>query len=719
MSNKLSRRDFMKIAGGSAAVAAVLTGCGPEARYVVRQPYTQMPEYNHTGQSTYFASTCRECPAGCGIIVRTMEGRAIKVEGNPDHPINRGKLCSRGFTSVQGAYNPDRFQGPRHQAKRGSGSFDKIGWDTAMAQVKGVLAGSGSQVAFLMGQAPDHLFDLAKEITSALGAGDPLRYSMLGMLDGAATWVEAAKQVFGSPSQPYFDLAQSDVVFDFGADFLTTWQSPVVYSRAYSQMRRGASGKRGYLVVFDPHQSLTAGNADEWIAVKPGSEAALAAALGRLVAEARGMPVPAAYQFADVAAASLASGVSQDTLRRLAGLFSRAAHPVAMAGGNALAHAGGLAAAKLVLLLNALVDNVGKPGGIYLPALARPISTLKDIQALVAKMAAGQVKALFIHGVNPVFDLPASLGFTQALAKVPMVVALSSFPDETASQADLILPDHTPLESWGYHYGAGADRGAVSGSQPVIAPLYDTRASADVLISAAKAVGGALASITYNDEVDFIQSKIVPLIGKGGIYDAGDIKHFWPIWQQKGGWWTPAADLPKDVPTQGLTQVVQIPSAAAAQPGYDLSLISYATLLGDGSGANRPWLQETPNGLTTAMWNAWVEINPETAAKLGIKDDDIVQITSAVGSVEAIAYLYPAIEPGCVAVPFGQGHTVFGRYAQGRGFNPAAVMTLAFTEAGDLAFADTRVKLSPTGKTKQLARLESRAGIYGDGKKNQ
>src|SRR3990170_3085111 len=112
MTGNINRRDFLKIAGAGVAATAVLTGCGPASRYVIRQPYAQMPEYTYNGQFTDYATTCRECPAGCGIIVRTMQGRAIKIEGNPDHPVNKGKTCARGQAALQGLYNPDRIKNP-------------------------------------------------------------------------------------------------------------------------------------------------------------------------------------------------------------------------------------------------------------------------------------------------------------------------------------------------------------------------------------------------------------------------------------------------------------------------------------------------------------------------------------------------------------------------------------------------------------------------------
>ncbi|HEX8991533.1 MAG TPA: twin-arginine translocation signal domain-containing protein, partial [Anaerolineales bacterium] len=179
MSPEISRRDFLKLAGVGAAATAVLTGCGPESRYVTREPYTKMPEYNYNGLSTYYATTCRECSAGCGIIVRTFQGRALKVEGNPDNPVNQGRTCARGQVTLQGLYNPDRVNDPI-QRRRGSPAGDKMDWDAAVKVVSDALTKNApGEIAFLLGMAPDHLFDLASDLMKALGGSAPIRYGAL------------------------------------------------------------------------------------------------------------------------------------------------------------------------------------------------------------------------------------------------------------------------------------------------------------------------------------------------------------------------------------------------------------------------------------------------------------------------------------------------------------------------------------------------------------
>ena len=709
MSDKITRRDFLKLAGAGAAVSAVLTGCGPVSRYIVRRPYTEMPEYNQVGLNTYYASTCRECAAGCGIIVRTKEGRAITIEGNQQHPVNKGRLCARGITAQQGLYNPDRVIGPVFQARGDTAKQARTTWDQVIPLVSDALKSSGDQIAFLLGTAPDHLFDLVNELAESLGSSRALRYSALSSFEGRSTLLEAAKRTFGGAALPYFDIANAEIIFSFGASFLETWLSPVSYAAAYGDMRQGRATRRGYLVSFEPRRSMTAGNADEWIPIKPGSEGLVASALSRLIAEAKGESTSATA--ADPAVAAEAAGIDANRLVELAQLFATSDHAIAIPGGGAIGQPQGLAIAQAILQLNSQVGNLGQPGGVFLTPSGQSPSALSDIMDLIARMNNSQIKVLFVHGINPVFELPKHSGFTEALAKVPLVISFATFPDETAMLSDYILPDHSPLESFGYQrMMAGADRQIWSSIQPAVAPLYDTRATADVLLASAAAAGK---SLPYTDEVDFVQQKLVPLISSGGFYTAQEIQTFWSRWLQYGGWWVPQANLETEL-SNGSSDTVTFSGPPALEEGKTFHLVVYPTQLGDGAGANRPWLQEMPDPMTTLTWNTWVEINPVTAEKLGIHDDDVVRVTTPYGAIEASVYLYPAIRPDTIAIPFGQGHTALGRWAEGRGVNPAAILPAAVNEAGDLAYSDVTASITLTGQRRPLARVENREGIYGE-----
>jgi anaerobic selenocysteine-containing dehydrogenase len=721
MSKKISRRDFLKLAGVGAASSAVLTGCGPASRYVIREPYTQMPEYTFNGQSTYFATTCRECAAGCGLVVRTYQGRAIKAEGNKHHPVNQGKTCARGQATLQGLYNPDRVNGPMSQSERGSRNFSDVEWDAAIGVVADALADTDpAGIAFLMGLAPDHLFDLVSELTTAIGAPAPLRYGALSMFEARATLLRAAESILGQSGLPFFDLAGADVTFSFGANFLETWLSPVAYTRGFSRMRK--QEKRGYLVQFEPRMSQTAAKADEWIPLKPGTEGLVALAVGRLAAEVRGGALPRAFVDVDVAGIAEQSGVSEEILIHLAELFAAAERPLAIPGGAALGQSNGLATAEAVLALNAMVANFGRLGGVFLSPVPpnvdeyhRP-ANLQEMAAFVEQMKAGGVQVLFTHGVNPLFELPKVLGFEEALKSVPLVISFATFPDETARQADYIFPDHHGLESWGYQrVGTGADRSALSGAQPVVVPFHNTRSTADVLLAAAVTVGGELAAaLPYPDEVAFLQEKVLPLVeNKDANFNAAEINTFFAYFQQSGGWWGNLSALSVPAPN-GLNNAMSVAAPEFEGEG-EFVLLPFASPVLAESGANKPWLQEVPDPTTTVMWNSWVEINPETAHELGIENDDVVKVISDAGELEVSVYLYPAIRPDTVAIPFGQGHTAYGRYAEGRGVNPFDLLGLKFNEAGDLAFASMKVKLEKTGMKRLLSRLESKIGVYGEG----
>ena len=729
MSKKVSRRDFLKLASVGAATTAALTGCGPASRYVKREPYSKMPEYTYNGLSTYYATTCRECAAGCGLIVRTMQGRALKVEGNPNNPVNLGKTCSRGQVTLQGLYNPDRVQGPI-QHTRGEALYNdrfqaiqsNMNWDEAIQIVADALV-SPARTAFLMGTGSDHLFDLVSDLASATGAPAPIRFGAGSLFEARATLSRAAEDLFGQAGLPFFDIGNSDLVLSFGANFLETWLSPVAYNREYAKMRRGNPKRRGYFIQFEARMSQTAAKADEWIPIHPGTEGLVALAIGRLVAEAKGNSTPTAFTNVDLEAVASESGIPMETLEHVAQQVAEAVAPIAIPGGAALSMSNGLQTAQAVLALNALADNLGKAGGVSLSPLSpnqdtyhRPASP-QELSDFINTMNSGGITKLFIHGVNPVFELPNSMGFAEALANVGTVISFASFPDETAVASDYIFPDHHGLESWGYQRAVtGVTQSVLSGAQPVVSPAYDTRSTADVFIAAGKLAGENVAqALPFNDEVEFIQSKLANLIGQAdGSFAAPEINSFSAYFQQHGGWWRNTADPQPPPAADVLGSELQVEAAEFAGEGKFLFLPFISPTLGE-AGANKPWLQELPDPTTTVMWNTWVEINPETAHELEIENDDVVKIVSEAGEVEAPVYLYPAIHPDVIAMPFGQGHTAYGRYAQGRGENPADILGLHFNEAGDIAFAGMKVKVTKTGRKQPLSRLESRIGVYGEG----
>lgn len=735
MMTELSRRNFLKITSAATAV----TGIAAATRKVLMEPYVRPPEDALPGKANWYASTCMACPAGCGIIVRVINGRPRKVEGNPIHPVNRGKLCARGQAILQDLYDPDRLQNAVKQAGgRGSRRFEAVGWDGALDELAQSLEAIADpeRVAFLVGMVPDHLHTLIGRFLDTIGARPPVVYDLHSLMEARINTLDMAERWFGVRRLPFFDIGRTEVVYSFGANFLETWNSPVAQGVAFGQMRQGQLGSRGYVVQFEPRLSSTGTVADEWVPIQPGTEGLVALGIGRIIVEENlgrvGGHREHAEMYRDVSVGEIAqaSGLTSEELLRFARIFADADRSFAIAGG----YLGGLTNSRqtfdAVMALNITMRRIGREGGVFLPPEApadvftesiHP-SGYQKLAALIERMKNGEVDLLLIHGANPVYDLPTWTGIDEALARVPQIVSFSSFIDETSVQADWILPDHTDLEGWGYRtVASGTDRPVVSNQQPVSRPLYDTRSTGDVILAlAARLAAGDESPLPWSDEAGYLEEVSGHLLGSSvAFFDARTSSGHWSLWRQHGGWWSENPILIEPDLSGAAQAALNVPQAdfVGQEKDYPFHLYLYESVtLSDGRGANKPWLQEAPDPMTTARWNTWVELNPETAERLGVEDNDIVVIRSEHAEMEAIVVVFPGIRPDVVAIPLGQGHTDLGRFASDRGANPFKLVSPASTESGvPLHWSSTRVQVIPQRKSTPLARLES---LDGEGREN-
>ncbi len=723
----LSRRSFLKLVGGAAAAGATVGAMPVAAKKVGEhfEPYVVPPEEALPGKATWYATTCRMCAAGCGIMVRTINGRAKKIEGNPSYPLNDGKTCARGQAGLQALYNPDRLRNAVKQNGRESRIFEPLHWETALSSLMDKIeAADPANIIFFGGVMADNLYYVTSRWLEAIGAPPPLQYDLHAALEGRATSAKAAKKLFGTMQQPIYDIANADVIFSFGANFVETWMSPVSYSRAYSKFR-GQTGGRGYLVQFEPRMSATAATADQWVPIRPGMDGLVALALGKILG---GGSFSGMYHNIDIKEIAHASGIELDTLKKMARILANADHPVVVPGGTPAGHSNGYDSYLAIHSLNLILNQLGREGGVYIspnsPAEALEAAPMPnsfaDVEALIERMNGGEVEILFVHGANPVFELPQAAAFKEALANVPYIVSFSSFVDETAVQSDLILPDNTYLESWGYQVASsGGDRPAVASQQPIVERMYDTRSTTEVIMALAKEMGGAAAkALPWESEILFMEDMSGSIYGSSLTpYTTKTGKEFWAAFRQHGGWWAnkKLSAEPEAVGFKNSPLPVAAPNFDGRAREYPLFLHPYPSVsLSDGRGANLPWLQEAPDPMTTAAWNTWVEMNPQTAHKYGVHDNDVVKIISPNGEIEARVVVYPGIRPDVVAIPVGQGHEDYGRYAQKRGSNPMDLVgTITDPKTGALAWASARVRIERTGRKEKLARLES---LHGHGK---
>jgi molybdopterin-containing oxidoreductase family iron-sulfur binding subunit len=419
---EIDRRDFLKLVGIGAGGAAA-SGCSDHVEKLI--PYVVQPEVITPGLPVFYASTCLECPAACGLHVRTRESRPVKLEGNPEHPINRGSLCGRGQASLGRTYHPDRIRKPQRRAA--SGALEDTSWAEATSELASKLSAQASGAWVLGGPTGPSLSGLLDRFVAAIGAGGRLVYEPFSH-DGLR---EASRAVFGAVGLPVFDLTGADYVVDLGADSFESWLSPVEHQRQVLAARdvATAEGRAARMVYVGPRLSMTASSSDEWLPARAGSEGLVALALARVAFERRqaaGLPVggdPALlagllepFTPEKVAAAT---GLDAAVLHRVGGQLAEAKRPVALPPGSGLASARAVATNAAVLVLDAVLGAVGRNVGLpaETPALPEP-ARLAQIEALVAAMNAGRVSVLLIHDANPVYSLPPELGFEQALAKV-------------------------------------------------------------------------------------------------------------------------------------------------------------------------------------------------------------------------------------------------------------------------------------------------------------
>ena len=710
----INRRGFLKMVGvGGVGFAA---GCSNRSAEKLL-PYLIPPEDIIPGVPTWYATVCRECPAGCGLLVRTREGRAVKVEGNPLHPVNRGRLCARGQASLQGLYNPDRIAGPLEREE--SGEFQARSWEEAETRLAEKLAdlrrsGKEARAAIVTHLTTDSLGRLIDDWTSALGFRDRLIYEPFAYEPLRA----AGRIAFGREDLPVYRIEEADLLLSFGADFLETWTSPVEYARAFRAMRALQAGRTGRFIYIGSRRSMTAANADEWISTAPGTEGILALSMihvilneGRasLLTDRERQRLEALVEEYSPEKTAHRTGVPGEVVRRLARTFA-GTNPGLALGGD-VASSGRNATPTLMALhvLNYITGNVGRTLAFGPNKdLARP-GAFRQMNDLIEAMEAERIEVLLLYGVNPVFTMPSTAGFEAALKKVPFTVSFSSFMDETTARADLVMPDHTFLEAWG---DCVPRDGIHSLMQPVTQPLFETKAIGDVLLSIGKRVDEKLTDrFPWSSFEEYLKQT-----WKERRPSGEDFEIFWREALQRGGIW----EAEKIEPVRLSPEIFDV---AFEEPAFDgeeeetYSLIPYPSLFHfDGRGANRPWLQELPDPMTKITWSTWAEIHPEQARRLGIEEGDRIALVSPHGRIEVPVHLSPGIRPDCVAVPIGQGHTAYGRYAEGRGENPVDLLSSEPERmSGGLPWLSTKVKLVKLGRRQSLASTSGSSRQFGRG----
>jgi molybdopterin-containing oxidoreductase family iron-sulfur binding subunit len=690
----MNRRTFLKIAGMSSITFAF--GCNPPEKNLNAPVHAA--DDMLTGQATWYASTCRECPAGCGILAKNREGRAIKIEGNPLHPINQGKICMRGQAVLQGIYNPDRLMNPQIRAKDG---WQGISFSKARALLKNKAAAAvqkgSDRVRMLTEVVGDGLMDLLSASLQNWNSQKPLVFEPYAY----ESLKTANEMIFGVTGLPSYRMDQADFLLSFGADFLETWLSPVEYSRKFKSMHAVHNNEKGMFIQVSAVQNLTGANADTWLDCNPGSEATIALGLVKQTLDiGKGKKLSKSFRnslYAAVSAYSQSrvlqdSGIPLPLYEKLVLQLMGARKPLVLGTATGMSDDNGLKANLAANLLNLLLDPYLRLIDFDNRHRVETAATRAEVQKFFQSLAEPSTDLLLFNNVNPVFAFTPGSGLKAAIKDSgAFVVSFSNFMDETSAMADLILPTRMPLESWDEYGGL---KNIVSTLQPAMGKLTIAPQLGDVFLDAAFE--------TEKPAKNYKAYLINQLISEQNIAD----KPQWVQVLQKGGMIKPksaSAPAPKIKP--------QFPSkflATYQEPSRsDLVFIATPSIrFFDGRGANKPWLCEVPDPLSRIAWQTPALIHPKTAGEKGIAQEDIIQIKSKWGSLDAAVYTTELIKPGTVVMGIGQGHDVYGRYAQATGVNPIELLPPETASiSGGPHFAADGVVIQSTGRTMKLARM--------------
>jgi anaerobic selenocysteine-containing dehydrogenase len=705
-----------------------------------------MPEDLATGTEDWYATQCGICNEHHGIIVRVLEGRAKKIEGNPDHPTNRGRLLPTCLSGVQSLYHPDRITNP-------IAGTTSLSWDDGMQRVVDAFNSNNSKRTLLITGADTTLLShVVDEFVDASG----IEHMVLEDLEDTVLR-NVVSDIFGEEGIPHFDIQNAKTVLSIGADFLESWVAPLQYSRAYGEFRSsesGGTGVRGHLIYAGPRFSMTAANADQWLPIAPGQESNFALSVAYVlirdnladasvvdkITGGRGAIALAAFSPETIAPLIGATEgvISAKDIENVAKRLAEESPGLVLAGGSASAQQNGNFNIKASLLINALLGNIGKQGGIQWTADSplrelnnfKAPNTFADWKSVTQRMDQGEFDLVLIHGANPVHNLEV-LDFKDKLSKVGSVISFSPIMDESAELANLVLPDQNYLETWNIGVpNPSPGYPVLTLQQPVVPSLlneaneivYDNRPFGDILTHVGRELG--YKSIAWENMEDLVKTKMSEVHrrnrGRGSIQGA-TFEAFWAGVLQRGGWWDTKAQQANPGPVLASLSDSELTvqnSPTEAEDSGVYHLVPFVSVgLGSGSQSYLPWPQSTPDPVTSVVWETWVEVNAREAKRLGLRDGDIVNVESVTTGeessvIQAPVYIHPGIPPNVVGIPMGRGHTASGRYAKDFGSNVRKLLSISEVEGtGAQAWGVSKVTISGTGQRLRLPRMEG--GITG------
>jgi MoCo/4Fe-4S cofactor protein with predicted Tat translocation signal len=675
------RRDFLKFLGFS-VTAVSLASC--EAPITKSIPYLVKPEEITPGVANWYASAYYDGYDYCDVIVKTREGRPIKVEGNKLSSLTKGGVNARVQASVLSLYDSARLKGPLAKGEPSD-------WETVDRSVKNKLvsiAAAGGNIRILSSSvispsSKELITDFIKKYPSAKHVTyDPVSYWAM---------VKANESTFDKALIPSYHFDKAQVIVSFGADFLDNWLSPLEFAADYIVNRKVDEKKSmSRHIQFETIMTVTGSNADVRVALKPSQMAAAAVNLYNHLAKLTGNRELLGSSDLDSQTEELAKELLKNK-------------------GKALVVCGINDTAMQIVVneINKLLDSYSGTIDLDNPMYLKQGADY-HVAELAEEMNRGEIGALFIWNCNPVYSLPSSMKFSEGLKNVALKVSFADRSDETAQMADFVCPDHHPYESWN---DASAKRGYYTVSQPSITPVFKTRQAQDSLL---KWIGETDSYYSYIRK--YWEKNIFPLQNKFSLFDS-----FWNqtvhdgVYEVKDSSRIPVQYFKTDGKKMSVSVAAEKIASIKATDKTEL-LVFENTAMGCGFHSNNPWLQELPDPITKVTWDNYFTMSPSQMKEMGLNMkqgqeelSDVIEVSINGNSIKAPVVPVPGQALGTVGIALGYGRKGAGKAADGLGANAFALTSFDDT----LKFEQFEVNISGSIDKQNIAATQTHHTMMG------
>jgi Fe-S-cluster-containing dehydrogenase component/anaerobic selenocysteine-containing dehydrogenase len=632
--SRMSRKQFLALLAASAAFTAA--GCSNYRDKGEIVPYTKKPEEVTPGVPNYYASTCTGCSQACGILIKTREGRPIKIDGNPDHPINRGKICAKGQASILNLYDPFRLHTPQYASA--SGKHGDVSWkqiDEEIIQSLTESVQNAKEIAIITRAINS---PTAKKLLDEFKAKYPTTKVYSYSIFNNETRRKACQKCYGSTELPVIEWEKTKIILALESDFLGTDGMAVEQIRKFTDARDIMKTKNfNRLYCVEGAMSLTGANADYRLRLRPDALLEFVLALTRELGGEKISTNSSLQNFAQK------YDLSTEILKHLVSDLKN--HR-----GEAMIYAGDILSEEVhiaVNYLNELLDNTKLFQKGHRAVSVVPLSAQEEIETLIGGMKSGRVGVVIHFDSNPIYHLPKEFDYEAALRSIPLSVSLSETENETSGHCTFVLPINHSFESWGDYQ---VRNGILSLQQPVIAPLYDTRQKEAVLLSWMNRDESYKETIYHEYLMNHWEKEVFPTL-KLKV----DFKTFWYSSLHDGVIeFQESINGGRKYNTGAYTSIAYLPAS-----GMTVALTE-SSFLGDGSYANNGWLQELPDPISKIVWDNYAAISPKTAKSLNVDNNDVVEIKLPHGSITVPIFLQPGQADDFISLSLGYGRTNAG-----------------------------------------------------------